>query len=274
MKGNILKTEENKNVKKFFHIIKPIRKTYIEKISETTIDLDATKFSLQGTGYLQIGEIIYDIDDAIVKKVITDWNDNLINSSAKKINLQKGSKLKNLSSYISFITGEASEIVVLDLMIDSKGKPLVISTTELFNHEKLFSFKTSLQSGLKPGEVNIPPHIIVNLPAAYLTVGEKEKFKFINYDPDGKISKLIVDWGDGSKEIIKEPRDTDLELYHKYTEKGIYKIKITAKDNSSKSNNISSTIIEMKTKKEEQKSKSSGSKKTSKGNYLIAMELE
>lgn len=252
-----VKTEGSKANRKFYHRIKPVKKGFIEQISETKADLSSKTFTLKGKGYLQKGKITFDLLDGIVEKKVTDWNGNPIRSTTKMISLAGGESRKNPSFYITFLTGEASEIIVLDLVLGPEGRPLVFCTTELFNHEKLFSSKTSLQSGVKPKEVNIPPHLIVNLPNSSPTVGRKTSFDFINYDPDGEVSKLKVDWGDGTKDVVKGPRKVKLELNHRYKKEGQFTVEAIARDKSGQENNTTRAEFEIEVVKGEQETESS-----------------
>ncbi len=228
---------EQKEVKEVVQQIKPTSAGVIDVIGQVVVKPSENVVELQGKGYAQIGEITYDLDRDLRKREIKDWNGNTKFQKKREIAPMEGMDQTQHSFTINFVTRESLESIALDILADENNEPLIVATTELFNYRKLSAVKTSLQSGVKPSKYNLSPHLMAYAPGVIYAT-ERVKFDFVSFDPDGRLGKMVVDWGDGNKKEIEEPISGKNKVYHTYEDPGKYDVTVTSYDRSGRENNF------------------------------------
>lgn len=250
---NLFFDKEGGNIKEIIHQVAPTNPGVIEVIAQVVIKPDQDLVKFTGKGYVQIGEILYDLEERVRKRNIKDWNGNLRISKTYPLNLEEGMDLTQHSFTLRFLTRDSLETVALDILLSKDFKPVIVATTELFNYRKTSAVKTSLETGVSPSEYNLSPHLMADKPRVIYST-ETAQFDFISFDPDGPLGKMVVDWGDGKKDTIKDPISGKNKVSHTYKDPGSYNISVTSYDESGMKNNFEkiSFTVEVKRRNPEE----------------------
>ncbi len=234
---NLFFEKEGDEVKEIIHQVAPTEPGVIEVIGQVLIKPDQKIVKFTGKGYVQIGEITYDLNEKVRRRDIKDWNGNLKISKSQPVKLKEGMDVTQHQFTLRFLTRESLESVALDVLLNRDFEPVIAATTELFNYRKISSVKTSLEPGVKPSKYNLSPHLMAEKPR-YIYATESAEFDFISFDPDGPLGKMVVDWGDGNKDEIEDPISGKNKVSHTYKEPGAYDISVTSYDTSGMENNF------------------------------------
>jgi len=89
-----------------------------------------------------------------------------------------------------------------------------------------------------------PPELTLNnLSPARADIGQTVTIAFSAVDPDGTVSSITVNWGDGSSpDVLSAQATSDA---HAYTQAGSYTIIITAADNSGSASHVTSSPLDV-----------------------------